>query len=146
MNLRTPKSNLLTLMERKTRFTLTASLQTKTAAETAQNIQERLADLPSEALKTITFDNGGEFAHFAEIEDVLDIEAYFCNPHSPWQHGGMENTNGIIRRDMPRKTDIKDDSDQDIDDITWNLNTTPRKSLGFRTPAEAFFHNLQNCT
>ncbi len=93
-----------------------------------------------------TFDNSGEFIHFAKIEDVLDIEAYFCDPHSPWQRGGIENTNGIIRRDMPRKTDIKDDSDQDIDDITWNLNTTPRESLGFRTPAEAFFHNLQNYT
>ncbi len=146
MNFKTQKGNLLTLMERKTRFTFTASLQTKTAAETAQNIQEKLSILPASALKTITFDNGGEFAHFAKIEDVLDIETYFCDPHSPWQRGGIENTNGIFRRDMPRKTDIKDYTEQDIDDITWNLNTTPRKCLGFRTPAEAFIENLQNCT
>jgi|GEM_PF-2079486 len=84
MNFRTQKGNLLTLMERKTRFTFTASLQTKTAAETAQNIQERLSVLPPNALKTITFNNGGEFAHFAKIEDVQDIETYFCDPHSPW--------------------------------------------------------------
>jgi len=146
MNFRTQKGNLLTLMERKTRFTLTAYLQTKTAAETAQNIQDRLSIFPSNALKTITFDNGGEFSHFAKIEDVLDIETYFCDPHSPWQRGGIENTNGIFRRDMPRKTDINDYTEQDIDDITWNLNTTPRKCLGFKTPAEVFIENLQNCT
>jgi len=133
-------------MERKTRFTLTASLQTKTAAETAQTIQECLSSLPPDGLKTITFDNGGEFAHFDEIEDKLGIETYFCDPHSPWQRGGIENTNGIVRRDMPRKTNIKNYNEQDIDDITWNLNTTPRKCLGFRTPTEAFFENLQNCT
>ena len=143
MNFRTQKGNLLTLMERKTRFTLTASLQTKTAAETAQNIKDRLTALPEKALKTITFDNGGEFAHFAKLEGLLGIEAYFCDPHSPWQRGGIENTNGIIRRDMPRKTNIKDYTEQDIDDITWNLNTTPRKCLDFRTPAEAFIENLQ---
>lgn len=121
-------------------------MQTKTAAETAQNIQERLSTLPPNASKTITFDNGREFAHFAKIEDVQDIETYFCDPHSPWQRGGIENTNGIFRRDMPRKADINDYTERDIDDITWNLNTTPRKCLGFKTPAEAFIENLQNCT
>ena len=121
-------------------------MQTKTADETAQAIQDRLSFLSEDALKTITFDNGGEFSHFEKLETTLGVVTYFCDPHSPWQRGAVENTNGILRRDMPRKTDVTDYSERDIDDITWNLNTTPRKCLGFRTPAEVFWENLQNCT
>jgi len=143
---RTQKGNILTLMERKTRFTLTAPLQTKTAIETTQAILDKLMFLPKTALKTITFDNGGEFSHFKKLEEGLKIMTYFCDPHSPWQRGGIENINGILRRDMPRKTDISDYSERDVDDMTWNLNMTPRKCLDFRTPVEAFIDNLQYCT
>ena len=69
-------------------------------------------------------------------------EAFFCDPHSPWQRGTIENTNGIFRRDMPRKTDITNYSAQDIADLAWAINQTPRKCLGFKTPAEAFLKNL----
>lgn len=67
---------------------------------------------------------------------------YFCDPHSPWRRGGIENANGLLRRDLPRSTALADYTDADIDDFTWNLNATPRKCFGYRTPIEAFAANL----
>jgi hypothetical protein len=65
-----------------------------------------LGALPQGARKTVTFDNGGEFARLQRLEAALGVAAYFCDPHSPWLRGTIENTNGILRRDLPRKTDI----------------------------------------
>ena len=74
------------------------------------------------------------------------IPTFFRDPHSPWQHGSIENATGILRRDLPRKTELADDTEQDIQDIVWANNTTPRKRPGFLTPAEAFLHQLRCCT
>ncbi len=65
-----------------------------------------------------------------------------CDPHSPWQRGGIENANGLLRRDLPRKTRLDGYTGDDIDEIVWNLNSTPRKCLGYKTPIEAFAANL----
>ena len=146
MQFRTQRGNLLTLCERKTRFTLTAPLKTKTAAETSKEIIKALGALPQGARKTLTFDNGGEFAQHQRLEAALGVAAYFCDPHSPWQRGTIENTNGILRRDIPRKTDITNYTARDISDITWAVNSTPRKCLDYKTPAEAFLENLRCCT
>ena len=70
------------------------------------------------------------------------VRLVFCDPHSPWQRGAIENTNGIIRRDMPRKTDIENYTLDDINELTWAINSTPRKCLGYKTPAEAFLENM----
>ena len=64
------------------------------------------------------------------------MQTFFCDPHTPWQRGTIENTSGIIRRDMPRRTEITDYTAQEIDELTWAINSTPRKRLGFKTPAE----------
>ena len=146
MQFRTQRGNLLTVCERKTRFVLTASLKTKTAVETGKAIIKVLGGLPQRARKTMTFDNGGEFGQHRHLEDALGVVAYFCDPHSPWQRGTIENTNGILRRDMPRKTDITNYTARDISEITWAVNSTPRKCLGYKTPAEAFLENLKCCT
>jgi IS30 family transposase len=146
MQFRTQRGNLLTVCERKTRFVLTAPLKTKTAAETGKAIIEVLGGLPEGARKTMTFDNGGEFGQHQHMEATLGVAAYFCDPHSPWQRGTIENTNGILRRDMPRKTDITNYTARDIGEITWAVNSTPRKCLGYKTPAEAFIQNLGCCT
>ena len=143
MQFRTQRGNLLTLCELKSRFTLTAPLKTKTALETRKAVRGTLGDLPARARRSITIDNGSEFAGHRELENELGLHAYFCDPHSPWQRGTIENTNGLLRRDMPRKTNITDYTPRDIDDITWCLNSTPRKCLGFHTPAEAFLENLR---
>jgi IS30 family transposase len=146
MQFRTQRGNLLTLCERKTRFIITAPLKTKTAEETGSAIVEGLRHLPQAALKSITYNNGGEFEHHARMEAALDMPVYFCDPHAAWQRGTIENTNGILRRDMPRKTDITNYTARDIDEIAWAANSTPRKCLGYKAPAEAFLENIRRCT
>jgi len=143
MQFRTQRGNLLTLCERKTRFVITAPLKTKTASETGNVLRNIFRHLPEPARHTVTFDNGGEFAEHETLTRETSVQVFFCDPHSPWQRGAIENTNGVIRRDMPRKTDMDDYSRSDIDDIMWAINSTPRKCLGYRTPAEAFLENLR---
>ncbi len=146
MQFRTQRGNLPALCERKTRFSVSAPLKTKKASETDTTLQVILGALPPEARRTISFDNGPEFALHQNLTTALGTEAFFRDPHSPWQRGTIENTNGIFRRDMPRKTDITNYSVQDVADLTWAINSTPRKCLGFQTPAEAFLDNINRCT
>jgi len=142
MHFRRQRDILLTLHERSTRLTLTRRLHSKNSDDTADAIIAELGGLPEQALRTITHDNGGEFARHRTVSNRIGLSAYFCDPHSPWQRGGIENANGRIRHDLPRKTSLSDYSDTDIDDIVWMLNSTPRKYLGFQTPIEAFAQQL----
>ena len=122
--------------------TLLQRLTGKHADTTARAIIDTLLHLPGEARRSITFDRGTEFASYQIMKQELGADIWFCDPHSPWQRGMIENTNGIVRRDMPRKTDITDYTDNDINTIQMLINSTPRKCLGFKTPEEAFFQNL----
>jgi IS30 family transposase len=142
MHFRRQTDILLTLHERCSRLTLAGRLHSKDATDTADAIIDKLAALPSTALQTITYDNGGEFARHERVKDAIGLRAYFCDPHSPWQRGGIENANGRLRRDLPRKAGLHGYSNKDIESIAWNLNSTPRKCLGFKTPIEAFASQL----
>ena len=146
MQFRTQRGNLVTLVERQTRLTLASGLPSKTAEATAAKLTSLFSGLPEAARRSITFDNGSEFAQHHKLERDLGMLTFFCDPHSPWQRGSIENANGILRRDLPRKTEFTDYSEQDIQDILWANNTTPKKRLGFLTPAEAFLHQLRCCT
>ncbi|HUX78362.1 MAG TPA: IS30 family transposase [Alphaproteobacteria bacterium] len=94
--------------------------------------------LPQKARKTLTLDNGGEFAAHEKWRREIDLPSFFCDPYASWQKGGIENTNGRLRRDMSRKTNINQLSKEDFDENILNYNTTPRKSLGWHTPLELF--------
>jgi transposase, IS30 family len=142
MNFRRQRDILLTLQERRSRLTLARRLHGKDAELTAEAITGELGGLPAGARRTITHDNGGEFARHEAVTAAIGLAAYFCDPHSPRQRGSIENANGRLRRDLPRKTSLGDYSDADIDDVIWNLNATPRKCLGYRTPIKAFAANL----
>ena len=142
MHFRRQRDILLTLQERRSRLTLATRLLSKDSELAASAIAAELGGLPPQARRTITHDNGGEFARHQAVSDAIGLDAYFCDPHSPWQRGGIENANGRLRRDLPRKTRLSDYTDDDIDDVIWNLNSTPRKCLGYRTPIEAFAANL----
>ncbi len=142
MQFRTQRGAVLNITERTTRVTLLFSLPSKKADATSQAVADLLAALPRAARKSLTFDRGGEFADHHTISAELGMDVWFCDPHSPWQRGTVENTNGILRRDMPRKTDISDYTEKDIEMIQCLLNSTPRKCLGYKTPAEAFISNL----
>ena len=140
MHFRRQRDILLTLQERRSR--LARRLHSKDADAAAEAIAAELGGLPATARRTITHDNGGEFARHQTVTEAIGLQAYFCDPHSPWQRGSIENANGRLRRDLPRKTTLGDYTDADIDDVIWNLNATPRKCLGYRTPIEAFAANL----
>lgn len=142
MQFRTQRGAVLNVTERTTRLTLLSSLPSKHAEPTGKAIIDALRPLPKVARRSITFDRGGEFAGFQAMKKELGADIWYCDPHSPWQRGTVENTNGIIRRDMPRKSDITDYTERDIKMIELLINSTPRKCLGFKTPAEAFVEKL----
>ena len=133
------KSQILTLQERKSRFVVIRKTVSKQAAVVNAKIEEvgKQLKLAGKApFLSLTLDNGTEMNEFKALEHDLDVEIYFCDPYAPWQKGGIENVNGIIRRTIPKKSDFNDYSDSDINDLMWNINTTPRKCLGYRTPYE----------
>ena len=129
---------VLTLHERSTRLTAVVPLQSKAAAPVAHLLQSLLAPLPAALRRTLTFDNGTEFAHHYALHQPLGLKTFFCDPHAPWQKGGIENANGRLRRFLPRKTDLSTLTPQHIHQAALLYNHTPRKCLGFKTPAEAF--------
>jgi IS30 family transposase len=90
----------------------------------------------------MTFDNGGEFARHTPLRSLLAYGTYFCDAYASWQKGEVENTNGRLRRCLPRGIDLNDLYDQDCQDIALTLNTTPRKYLAYRTTIEAFLTEL----
>jgi IS30 family transposase len=138
-----PGQNNVILAERKSRYILAARQPGKTADTTTASLQTLLGALPGYARRSITFDNGTEFVQHAS----LGLPTYFCDPHSPWQKGTVENSIGRLRRDLPRATKQEQHSDRDFNDIIEAHNHTPRKCLGYKTPAEALTAEInQRCT
>jgi transposase, IS30 family len=134
--------SVLVAQERTSRFVLLAKPPSRKAETTEAQLRNWLSRLPPQLRRTLTQDNGTEFANHYKLRDALGINTYFCNPHSPWQKGGVENANGRIRRFLPRKADLRQCSPGQIDAIARAQNNTPRKCLGFRTPNELFSNLL----
>ena len=134
--------HMLVVHERVTRFTATIKLANKTAGETLKALIEFFKSLPKGLVKTITFDNGTEFARHMELAELIGAKTYFCEPYASWQKGGIENINGRLRRDLPRSTNLKAISDKDFEQISLNHNLTPRKCLNGRSPIEALANHL----
>lgn len=133
---------VLVLHERKTRITIMARLMGKTAAETVSTIMAVFQRLDPAMRGSITFDNATEFARHSLLRSLLSATTYFCDAYASWRKGGVENTNGRIRRWLPRDIDLDALTDADIEDIAMTINLTPRKCLGFRSPIEAFLAEL----
>src|SRR5665213_1161438 len=129
--------NILVAHERATRITVLAKPPDRKSARTARTLARLIGPWPKHMRKTITFDNGTEFAKHYRLCRQIGVETYFCDPHAPWQKGGVENAIGRLRRWLPRKTSLDDLSTNEIAAIAKRYNNTPRKCLDFRTPAEA---------
>ena len=129
---------VLALHERSSRLIWIRRQKTKEAVSVAKNIESLLAPLPKKLRQSITFDNGTEFAQHHALRKSLGIKTYFCDPYAPWQKGGVENAIGRLRRRLPRKTDLAKVSDRQLRELAAHYNHTPRKCLGYRTPAEVF--------
>ncbi len=125
---------VLALQERSSRLLLLARAPSKEAGPIAESIARMLGPLPPEFRQTVTFDNGTEFTRHYELHR-LGIETFFCDTYSPWQKGGVENAIGRLRRFLPRGTNLGEVSDERFALIGQAYNNTPRKCLGYRTPA-----------
>jgi len=128
--------------ERTSMFTIITRLPNKRSEEAAEAIISSMLPLPKRARKTITFDNGTEFAKHEKIGSALAMNTFFCDSYASWQKGGVENANGRLRLQLPRQTNIKALSSGDFYGVMSCYNSTPRKKLGWKTPAEAFSEKL----
>ncbi|MGY2807575.1 IS30 family transposase [Bradyrhizobium sp. USDA 4506] len=128
---------VLTVHERTSRLLLGIRLASKVARGVARHLVGFFAPLPQELRQSVTFDNGTEFAGHLALHR-LSIATFFCDPHAPWQKGGIENAIGRMRRFIPRKTDLVTLSTARFRQFIAAYNNTPRKCLDYRTPAESF--------
>ena len=133
---------VLVLHERRSRLLLVDRLPNKTAAAVLDRLAGRLSLLPGEMLRTLTFDNGTEFALHYRLRETLGLSTFFCDPHAPWQKGGIENAIGRLRRSLPRKADLAVVAERDLAGLVEIYNATPRTCLAFLTPAEVFSQDL----
>jgi IS30 family transposase len=157
--LRLGSSAIGTLVERATRFTMLLYLPpmdgrngprvkhgpalTGHGAEAVRDaIADAIVTLPQQLRRSLTWDQGAEMAQHAQLRIDTGLQVYFCDPQSPWQRGTNENTNGLLRQYFPRGTDLARHSTDDLAAVAAALNTRPRKTLGWRTPAEALDEHL----
>jgi IS30 family transposase len=127
-----------TLVERTCRFTLLLHLPDDHGATAVRDaIAATIADLPEHLRRSLTWDQGIELAEHVRLTIEANLPVYFCDPHSPWQRGTNENTNGLLRQYFPKGTDLSVHSPEELREVAAALNGRPRKTLGWRTPAEA---------
>ena len=134
------RSAVATLVERQTRFALVVPLPDGHGAEAVRAaITEAVRDLPAELVRSLTWDQGKEMAQHLAFSVDTGVAVYFCDPHSPWQRGTNENTNGLIRQWLPKGSDLSKHSGDDLAKIAASLNNRPRKTLGWMKPSEKFY-------
>lgn len=136
-----------TLVERASRFVLLLHLPGgRTAEEVRDQMIPAITSLPQALRQSLAWDQGKEMALHRQIADATDMTIYFCDPHSPWQRGSNENTNGLLRQYFPKNTNLRRFSPADLDEAARRLNTRPRKTLDWKTPAQALEELLSNPT
>jgi IS30 family transposase len=137
------QASIVTLVERKTKYLIADLLDSQEASKTSKSIIKSLKKIPLNFRKTITFDNGSEFAKHTEITQRLKTKCFFAKPYSSWQRGTNENTNGLIRHYIPKGTDFKKDIDNEYVQLVVDLlNNRPHKNLGYLTPKKALLKEL----
>jgi len=131
------RSAIVTLVERHTRYVLLARIGVdKTSPAVCAAIAEKILTLPEHLARSLTWDQGREMARHAEFTIKTGLPVYFCDPHSPWQRGSNENTNGLLRQYFPKGTDLAQHDQAELDRVAIQLNGRPRQTLDWATPAE----------
>jgi len=138
---RAQKSAIGTIVERKSRYTLIIGLKNRTTKSVTRAFAKELNQFDGQLKKTMTYDNGTEMADHKWLSKSTKMDIYFANPYSSWERGTNENTNGLIRRYLPKMTDFKNVDIKQLKMIQYKLNSRPRKVLGFKTPLEVLEQN-----
>ena len=127
-----------TLVERTSRRVMLIKLDNAGAHTTLESFKRRLRTIPGALRKTLTYDRGTEMAYHLQLAKAVGMQIFFCNPYSPWQRGTNENTNGLVRRYLPKGMDLSELTQQQLCEIEELLNNRPRPILRYRTPNEVF--------
>lgn len=133
-----------TVVERKSRVVLLIKNSSKATHHVMGGIKEKFSPMPHQVFKSITFDQGQEFANYGLLEKHFKCRVFYCHRHAPWEKGSNENMNGRIRRFLPFQCHIDEITQEVLDELSRKLNNTPRKCLGFRTPKELFLKHYGN--
>jgi IS30 family transposase len=128
-------SQIVTLVERQSRFTTLVKVPNREAETVAAALAHQIGKLPQSLKRSLTWDRGHEMAKHPLFTVATNVKVYFCDPQSPWQRGTNENTNGLLRQYLPKATDLSSHSQSDLNKIALRLNQRPRETLGFQTPA-----------
>src|ERR1700682_2020259 len=131
----TKNSHIATLVERHLRFTALVKVPSKDTATVVAALSRHVRKLPASLRRSLTWDRGLEMAKHKTFTVATNVKVYFCDPHSSWQRGTNENTNGLLRQYFPKRTDLSGYAQSDLDKVALHLNQRPRKTLGFETPA-----------
>jgi IS30 family transposase len=132
----TKDSQIATLVERRSRYLMLVRVPGKDAPTVATCLTRQVKRLPEQMMRSLTWDRGTELAEHKRFSIATDVAVYFADPHSPWQRGTNENTNRLLRQYFPKSTDLSGYTQADLDAVAAKLNTRPRKTLDFRTPAD----------
>jgi IS30 family transposase len=136
-------TNIVTLVERHSRFTMLVKLEKRDSATVVGALADRISTLPEELRRSLTWDQGKEMARHKSFTIATDLKVYFCDPRSPWQRGSNENTNGLLRQYFSRATNFTQVTEDQLDAVALRLNQRPRKTLDFETPADRLQRVLQ---
>jgi IS30 family transposase len=131
------QSAIATIVDRSTRFTVLCRIEDKRAETVTRALVEQMRQLPAQLRKSLTWDRGVELSAHRHFSIATNMVVYFCDPGSPWQRGTNENTNGLLRQYFPKRTGLENYTQCELDAVAAKLNSRPRKTLGFKTPAEA---------
>jgi IS30 family transposase len=132
----TQTSHIATLVERTSRFVVLVRLPGKDSSRVVDALIDAAQKLPSGLMASLTWDRGSELAQHKRFTVATDVQVYFCDPHSPWQRGTNENTNGLLRQYFPKGKDLSQVTQDELDAVALKLNTRPRQTLGWDTPGE----------
>jgi IS30 family transposase len=132
------RSQVGVLVDRKTLFLALVQLDSPRPDHVSPAFAQILNRFHSPLRRSLTFDQGSEMRHYQRLQQSTGITVYFAHPHSPWERGICENTNGLLRQYLPKGTDLSFHTQQQLDEIAWRMNARPRKTLGWKAPAELF--------